>query len=82
MDVVVEDWSDDVFDGFCEFMKVRSGGRLGAGGKGLGLGRVVGEGKSWKGLLIYAKVVQWFGGKHRRRLLFVGVSARMKSKVS
>lgn len=34
----------------------------------------------WNGIHWYSKIVNWFGVGERKRMLFVGVSARMRSK--
>lgn len=65
--ITMRDISDDVWPGFCRFMRERD----------RQMGRATILGSAWRGLLMYTRVVEWYSGLGggRRRLRFYLVSA-------
>lgn len=65
--IVMRDISDDVWPGFCRFVRERD--------RKLGHGGILGS--AWRGLLMYTRVVEWYSGVGggSRRLHFFLVSA-------
>lgn len=65
--ITMYDISDDVWPGFCRFMRERD--------RQMGTATILGS--AWRGLLMYTRVVEWYSGLGggRRRLRFYLVSA-------
>lgn len=65
--ITMRDISDDVWPGFCRFMR----------GRDRKMGRATILGSAWRGLLMYTRVVEWYSGLGggRTRLRFFLVSA-------
>ncbi|GAA5879168.1 hypothetical protein JCM3774_002099 [Rhodotorula dairenensis] len=66
--IVMHDISDDVWPGFCRFVRERD--------RKLGRGGILGS--SWRGLLTYTRIVEWYsgvrGGPSRLRFYLVSAS--------
>ena len=71
--ITMRDISDDVWPGFCRFMRERD----------RQMGRATILGSAWRGLMMYTRVVEWYSGLGggRRRLRFYLVSASKPGKL-